>query len=326
MILRSGKVTFMSPQPLGDLDVLEEDRWPCVSLCWPLQRTREASRLLERSRMCEASTQDASGEVHLPSQGQCQALSLVQESSSKRKWAKAFDEEAPQVPWSQPTTPNPYFCALPMEETFPCPLSLTPCPLYRRRLWPRRLNIPPKTRSMPDSTLVLELDDTLVSCSLRALPNAHFSFPVSFQGMYYKVQGRLRPHTHEFLEILSHFFQIMIFTTAKRDYAEPIADLLDPHKKLIRGRLFQDDCICLQGHYVKDLKVLGQDLARTVVLTDSLKAFPYQMDNQLLIPRWKGDSEDQELSKLLPFLERLSDLDDVRPELWSLHPTLSTEE
>ncbi|XP_027709074.1 CTD small phosphatase-like protein 2-A isoform X3 [Vombatus ursinus] len=287
MILRSGKVTFMSPRPLGDLDVLEEDRWPCVSPCWPFQRTREASRQLERSQMCEADTQEASGEVHLPSVGQCQALSLAQESSSKRKWAKAFDEEAPQVPWSQPTTPNPYFSALPVEETFPCPLSsLTPCPLYRRRLWPRRLNIPPKTRSMPDSTLVLELDDTLVSCSLRAVPNAHFCFPVSFQGMYYKVQGRLRPHTREFLEILSQFFQ---------------------------------------GHYVKDLKVLGQDLARTVILTDSLKAFPYQVDNQLLIPRWQGDSEDQELSKLLPFLERLSHLDDVRPELWNLHPTLSTE-
>ncbi|XP_072457522.1 CTD small phosphatase-like protein 2 [Notamacropus eugenii] len=166
----------------------------------------------------------------------------------------------------------------------------------------------------------------LVSCSLRALPDAHFSFPVRFQGMYYKVQGKLRPHTREFLEILSQFFQIIIFTTAKRDYAEPITDVLDPHKKLIRGRLFQDDCICLQGHYVKDLKVLGQDLTRTVVLTDSLKAFPYQMDNQLLIPGWQGDSEDQELSKLLPFLERLSHLDDVRPELWSVRPTLSTEE
>ncbi|XP_051828158.1 CTD small phosphatase-like protein 2-A isoform X2 [Antechinus flavipes] len=286
MILRSGKVTVLSPQPLGDPNVLEEDRWPSVRPCWQLQKSREASRPLERNWGYEVNTQEASGEVHVPNLGQCQAL--AQESSNKEKWAKAF-EEAPQVSWSQPIIPTLYFSALPEDETFPCPLSLTPCPLYRRRLWPRKLNIPPKTRSIPDSTLVLELDEILVSCSLRTLPNAHFSFPVRFQGIYYKVQGRLRPHAREFLEFLSQFFQ--------------------------------DDCICLQGHYVKDLRVLGQDLARTVVLTDSFKAFPYQMDNQLLIPQWQGDSEDQELPKLLPFLQRLSRLDDVRPELWSLYPS-----
>ncbi|KAM9100209.1 CTD small phosphatase-like protein 2-A isoform 3-T6 [Sarcophilus harrisii] len=297
MILRSGKVTVLSPQPLGDPNVLEEYRWPCVRPCWQLQKSREASRPQERNWGCEVNTQEASGEVHVPNLGQCQTL--AQESSNKGKWAKAV-EEAPQVSWSQPIIPTFYFSALPEDETFPCPLSLTPCPLYRRRLWPRKLNIPPKTRSTPDSTLVLELDEILVSCSLRTLPNAHFSFPVRFQGIYYK---------------------IIIFTTAKRDFAEPIADLLDPHKKLIRGRLFQDDCICLQGHYIKDLRVLGQDLARTVVLTDSFKAFPYQMDNQLLIPQWQGDSEDRELPKLLPFLQRLSRLDDVRPELWSLYPS-----
>ncbi|XP_051828160.1 CTD small phosphatase-like protein 2-A isoform X4 [Antechinus flavipes] len=289
MILRSGKVTVLSPQPLGDPNVLEEDRWPSVRPCWQLQKSREASRPLERNWGYEVNTQEASGEVHVPNLGQCQAL--AQESSNKEKWAKAF-EEAPQVSWSQPIIPTLYFSALPEDETFPCPLSLTPCPLYRRRLWPRKLNIPPKTRSIPDSTLVLELDEILVSCSLRTLPNAHFSFPVRFQGIYYKVQGRLRPHAREFLEFLSQFFQIIIFTTAKRDYAEPIADLLDPHKKLIRGRLFQDDCICLQGHYVKDLRVLGQDLARTVVLTDSFKAFPYQHSFADLLLTWGISSRD----------------------------------
>uniref|UniRef100_A0A8B9MH06 Mitochondrial import inner membrane translocase subunit TIM50 n=1 Tax=Accipiter nisus TaxID=211598 RepID=A0A8B9MH06_9AVES len=56
--------------------------------------------------------------------------------------------------------------------------------------------------------------------------------------------------------------QIFIFTTAKRDYAEKVLDVLDPKKKLIS----RTDCLCARGSYWKDLTRLGRDLAKTVAL------------------------------------------------------------
>lgn len=44
-----------------------------------------------------------------------------------------------------------------------------------------------------------------------------------------------------------------------------------------RHRLYQDDCACVLGHYVKDLNVLGRDLAKTVVLDNAPHTYPYHV-------------------------------------------------
>ena len=52
---------------------------------------------------------------------------------------------------------------------------------------------------------------------------------------------KLRPHVRDFLEKLSHLYELYIYTAGDRDYAEAIAEVLDEHKKYFPGRIISRD-------------------------------------------------------------------------------------
>ncbi|XP_019954153.1 CTD small phosphatase-like protein 3 [Paralichthys olivaceus] len=180
---------------------------------------------------------------------------------------------------------------------------------------PRLRDIPPKTRSTPEATLVLDLEETLMFSSLNVIEDAEFTFHTAFQDNQYKVHMILRPHLKEFLQSMSKVYELFVYTCAKKEYAEKILDILDPQRKLFRHRLFQDDCACILGHYIKDLSILGRDLAKTVVLDNAPHTYPYHLMNTIPIKSWSGESADRELHKLISYMEKLSAAEDFREVL-----------
>uniref|UniRef100_A0A3Q3K2J5 FCP1 homology domain-containing protein n=1 Tax=Monopterus albus TaxID=43700 RepID=A0A3Q3K2J5_MONAL len=179
-------------------------------------------------------------------------------------------------------------------------------PLQSQHSRLRLRDIPPKTRSTPEATLVIDLEETLMFSSLNVIEDADYTFRAAFQDHHYKVYMILRPHVKEFLQAVAKIYELFVYTCAKKEYAEKILDFLDPQRKLFRHRLYQDNCVCVLGHYIKDLSILERDLAKTVVLDNAPHTYPYHLMNTIPIKSWSGESTDRELQKLIPYMEKLS--------------------
>ena len=177
----------------------------------------------------------------------------------------------------------------------------------------RKVWLPPLAASSKIQTLTLDLDETLVHCSIEPVAKYDWSFPVSFNGTDYQVYVKKRPYLDYFLEIVSKSFEVIVFTASQKVYADVLLDLLDPEKKYICHRLFREACIPVQGNYIKDLQVLGRDLNKTVLVDNSPHAYGFQIDNGIPIESWFDDDNDTELLKLVGFLRQLANVDDVRP-------------
>ncbi|KAJ0034993.1 hypothetical protein Pint_24325 [Pistacia integerrima] len=162
-------------------------------------------------------------------------------------------------------------------------------------------------------TLVLDLDETLVHSSFDNCEDADFSFPICSKMQVQTVFVRQRPYLRLFLEAVASMFDIVIFTAGQSIYAEQLLDILDPNQTLIGQRVYRDSCVFADGGYLKDLTILGRDLARIAIVDNTPQVFQLQVDNGIPIESWFGDPSDSALLSLLLFLETLVGADDVRP-------------
>eukprot|EP00980_Cylindrotheca_fusiformis_P006167 scaffold1319_cov126-Cylindrotheca_fusiformis.AAC.56 len=172
--------------------------------------------------------------------------------------------------------------------------------------------LPPKAKDAPPISLVLDLDETLVHCTVEPVEDADLVFPVDFHGMTYQVHVRLRPYLFEFLEKIKDKYEVIVFTASQKVYANELLNLIDPEGKYIQHRMYRESCLAVEGNFLKDLNVLGRDLSKCVLVDNSPHAFGYQVDNGIPIESWFDDPKDTELKKLERFLRTLHGVSDLR--------------
>lgn len=159
--------------------------------------------------------------------------------------------------------------------------------------------------------LVLDLDETLVHSSFRAVEGADFVIPVKIEDVVHFVYVMKRPGVDEFLVEMAKHYEIVIYTASLNKYADPLLDLLDP-KKVIRYRLFRESCVFYEGNYVKDLSVLDRDLSSTIIIDNSPNSYLFHPENAIDCSSFIDDPRDRELDQIGSFLAGIKDAKDVR--------------
>ncbi len=160
-------------------------------------------------------------------------------------------------------------------------------------------------RPQKSRILVLDLDETLVHAEddfdLCPSPTNTSKFT-------------LRPGLDTFLRTMAQHYELVVFTASTPRHADALLAAIEQHGRYFSGVLYRDSCTCLNGYYVKDLRVLGEcrELKDIVQVDDSLVAMAFNLDNGIVVKPYLGESEDRELEVLGSYLLNLASEPDVR--------------
>ena len=166
-----------------------------------------------------------------------------------------------------------------------------------------------KHKSTKKYTLVLDLDETLI----------HFKYDKINEPEITHGVVQYRPCLFEFLNNISEYCELIIFTVGTKDYADSVIDFIEKNRQYFSGRLYREHTSIYNNDFVKDLSKIGRDLTKVIIVDDKPYNFILQMENGIAIRPFWGDESDKEkndvallnLFKILVDIFKLN-LDDIR--------------
>ena len=180
---------------------------------------------------------------------------------------------------------------------------------YSMEYLPSRKNFP---SLLQKKKLILDLDETLVHSGFNPFTRqSDISLQINIDGKNHTINILKRPYVDEFLQEISNYFEIYVFTASMEEYASPVIDLIDKNN-IVKDKFFRQDCIFNNGLYIKDLFKVTNDLRNVIIIDNNPSSYATNEDNGIPIKTWYDDLNDNELQKLIPLLKYLSNVNDVR--------------
>jgi Dullard-like phosphatase family protein len=213
------------------------------------------------------------------------------------------DEKNKEIPYEDYL--NQALTSLTFIKTFP--------PVDLKQVKERRVMIPRKPGYELRKTLIFDLDETLVHCCLAEEP-ADVTMKITLpNGIVCDAGINIRPFAIDCLKTLSKTFEIFVFTASHSCYADKVCDYLDPMNQYIHQRFYRQHCITVNGVFIKDLRIFkNRRLKDIVIVENTLHCVAYQLDNCIPIVSWFSNKQDQELQKLMIYLKKIEEAQDVR--------------
>ena len=161
--------------------------------------------------------------------------------------------------------------------------------------------------------LILDLDETLIYAT-RQWKDPDFAFTAGPYAVY------MRPYVEQFLNNMAEQYEIAVWTRAGDDYTEEVINNLpfakDPAFVWTRQRCTR--VFDREKHkeiYIKDFKKVkraGYDIKRVLIVDDSRAAAARNYGNLVLVKRYEGEPDDNELLLLEKYLKKIVGVKNVR--------------
>ncbi|XP_017057748.1 CTD nuclear envelope phosphatase 1 homolog [Drosophila ficusphila] len=171
-------------------------------------------------------------------------------------------------------------------------------------------------------TLVVDMDETLITSwstrhgrRRRKMPTVPHDFE------FYLPETRSvhlvykRPYVDQFLDHVSKWYDLTVYTAGAECYASPILDFLDRGRGILKKRLYRDNCLDVAGLRAKYVSLVSPNLSSVLLLDDSCVECSFNAGNSVHIKSFRVGKRDQALLDLLPFLDALRFTRDVRSVL-----------
>ena len=176
-------------------------------------------------------------------------------------------------------------------------------PAPPRPLIPRRqpsyskLTTTPSLSEVPQKTLVIDLDETLIHSLAKGgrMSSGHMvevklNNAVGYGGTTLGPQHPIlyyvhkRPHCDEFLRKICKWYKLVVFTASVQEYADPVIDWLEQERSFFAGRLYRQHCTFRNGAYIKDLSFVEPDLSRVMILDNSPMSYIFHEGRTSVCP------------------------------------------
>ena len=146
-----------------------------------------------------------------------------------------------------------------------------------------------KTKNKKNYTLVLDLDETLINIEFKDI-NSN------------KCILHLRPGLFGFLSIVKPFYELITFTSASKEYAQPIINEIESRNKYFDYTFFREHSVISGNDFVKDISRIGRDMKRIIIVDNMEQNFRLNKKNGIKIKHFYGEQNDKILHELIKIL------------------------
>jgi len=180
------------------------------------------------------------------------------------------------------------------------------------------------TKPGMDRLIVFDLDETLIHVQREGLDVAecdwvpdHNIDVVDEDGEKDVAKFSIRPHYKRCLEFVNKYFEVAVFTAGHKWFANPIVDALDPKGIYIQHRYFRRSCVELERgedrFFTKNLRMFrGVDINKVLIVDNNVYSFAPNFENGIPIIDFFGSKRDAELLKVIDYLDKLKDKQNLR--------------
>jgi len=144
-------------------------------------------------------------------------------------------------------------------------------------------------------SLVLDLDETLISLDRNKVHQNN-------KGIL-----KFRPGLLKFLSKIKKYYEIIVFTSGTKEYADQIIDVIENDEKFFDFRLYREHTLFYNNEFIKDISRIGRPLDKIIIVDNLPQNFRLQKENGIEIKSFFGDdNNDKALVSLGNILKKIA--------------------